>query len=112
MNWRNNHNQYKRSKLELNHNIEENFPHNVPPELRWSFYCNYKTNADGVKNPTATFLWVIAKTQEEAILEAEKQVKQISGGRLGFILRGFIDGSGKESEKFQYITNDKLTELV
>lgn len=108
MTWKNKYNQYKRDKLELTSaDLEKDFPRNVPPELRWSFYCNYKTNADGVKHPTATFLWVIAENIEQAIQEAEKQVKMIPGGRLGFILRGFIDGSGKEGEKFKYIENDQ-----
>lgn len=60
----------------------------IPKAHRWSFYCHYQP-CNTTNYPTATFLWVEAEDQEKAIVEAERQVKLIRGGRLGFMLRGF-----------------------
>ena len=91
-NWRNAYNARKRAKLEID---EHDFPNNVPHKYRWSFYCHYKSHRDDkVNHPTATFLWVIAEDQEDAIMKAEEQVKNIPGGRLGYMLRGFLTMPG------------------
>lgn len=58
--------------------------------LKWTFLCDYKR--DGKKD-ARSFLWVEAVNQGAAIAEAERQVKQINSGKLGYMLKGWHDGT-------------------
>lgn len=58
--------------------------------LKWTFLCDYKR--DGKKD-ARTFLWIEAVDQAAAIAEADEQVKQINSGRLGYMLKGWHDGT-------------------
>ncbi len=64
--------------------------------MKWTFQVHYR--ADGSKFPAESVMWLEADNQEAAIQEANQMVKQIPGGRLGYMMQGWITGDRPKDE--------------